>query len=180
MLINSTNKKIKLFLVLLFCSSFLISCSNTAQESQKQTQILMDYALYDFPLPPDSEIQMDNTVILGSGDMWAGQILMFSSSSPVELINYFTETGTSSNWMLASSTISEKVLLVFNKDDRIATVEISTGKKSLLSLAKTKVKISINHPNSINTSSGLKKSIQAELDSVEAELDSVKAELDSD
>jgi hypothetical protein len=158
---------------------FLVSCSNTAQESQKQTQILMDYALYDFPLPADSEIQMDNTVILGSGDMWAGQILMYSAFSPVELINYFTETGNSSNWLLASSTISEKVLLVFNKDNRIATVEISTGKKSLLSISKTKVKISINHPNSINTSSGLKQSIQSELDSVESELDSVESELDS-
>jgi hypothetical protein len=91
MLINSTNNKIKLFLVLLFCLSFVTSFSNTAKESKKQTQILMDYALYDFPLPSDSEIQMDNTVILGSGDMWAGQILMFSLSSPVELIN-FTET----------------------------------------------------------------------------------------
>ena len=71
MLINSTNKEIKLFLVLLFCLSFLISCSNTAQESQKQTQILMDYALYYFPLPSDSEIQMDDTLILDSVVMWA-------------------------------------------------------------------------------------------------------------
>ena len=114
---------------LIFITIFLASCSNTAQESQQQTQILMEFALYDFPLPADSEIQMDNTVILGSGDMWAGQIIMYSSSSPVNLITYFTETGKSSNWILASSTISERVLLVFNKDDRIATVEISKGKK---------------------------------------------------
>lgn len=172
--------KVYKFLSAIFITILLSSCSDTAQESQKQTQILMDYALYDFPLPSDSEIQMDNTVILGSGDMWAGQILMFSSSSPVELINYFTETGNSSSWILASSTISEKVLLVFNKDNRIATVEISTGKKSLLSASKTKVKISINHPNSINSSSGLKQKIEAELDSIAAELDSVEAELDSD
>lgn len=150
---------------------FLMSCSNIAQESQRQTQILIDYALYDFPLPADSEIQMNNTVILGSGDMWAGQIVLFSSSSPVELINYFTETGNSSNWMLASSTISEIVLLVFNKDDRIATVEISSGKKSLISLSKTKVKISINHPNSINNSTVIKQSNQAGLDTLEADVD---------
>mgnify|MGYP006184586869 FL=1 len=167
----------------IFIAIFLASCSNTAQESQQQTQILMEYALYDFPLPADSEIQMDNTVILGSGDMWAGQIIMYSSSSPVNLITYFTETGKSSSWILASSTISERVLLVFNKDDRIATVEISKGKKSLLSLSKTKVKISINHPNSINNSSNLNdsklKTFEAELESVEAELESVEAELES-
>ena len=139
----------------IFIAIFLASCSNTAQESQQQTQILMEYALYDFPLPADSEIQMDNTVILGSGDMWAGQIIMYSSSSPVNLITYFTETGKSSSWMLASSTISERVLLVFNKDDRIATVEISNLNDSKL------------------------KTVEAELESVEAELESVEAELES-
>ena len=149
MLNNSITQKIKLFFVVLFSLSFLISCSNIAEKSQNQTQILIEYALYDFPLPSDSEIQMDNTVILGSGDLWAGQIILLSDSSPVELIKFFTESAQSSGWTLGSSTISEMVLLVFNNDDRIATVEISKVKKSLFSFSKTKVKIAINHPNSI-------------------------------
>ena len=149
MLNNSKTQKIKLFFVVLFSLSFLISCSNIAEKSQNQTQILIEYALYDFPLPEDSEIQMDNTVILGSGDLWAGQIVLFSESSPVELIKFFTESVKSSGWTLGSSTISEIVLLVFNNDKRIATVEISKSKKSLFSFSKTKVKIGINHPNSI-------------------------------
>ncbi|MDC0197994.1 hypothetical protein OAK13_04160 [Candidatus Thioglobus sp.] len=146
---NSIVQKSKLFFVLLFSLGFLISCSNIAEKSQNQTQILIEYALYDFPLPSDSEIQMDNTVILGSGDLWAGQIILLSDTSPVELIKFFTESAQSSGWTLGSSTISEMVLLVFNNDERIATVEISKGKKSLFSLSKTKVKIAINHPNSI-------------------------------
>ena len=149
MLKNSITQKIKLFFVVLFSISFLISCSNIAEKSQNQTQILIEYALYDFPLPEDSEIQMDNTVILGSGDLWAGQIILLSESSPVELIKFFTESAKSSGWTLGSSTISEIVLLVFNNDKRIATVEISKSKKSLFSFSKTKVKIKINHPNSI-------------------------------
>ena len=149
MLKNSITQKIKLFFVVLFSISFLISCSNIAEKSQNQTQILIEYALYDFPLPEDSEIQMDNTVILGSGDLWAGQIVLLSESSPVELIKFFTESAKSSGWTLGSSTISEIVLLVFNNDKRIATVEISKSKKSLFSFSKTKVKIAINHPNSI-------------------------------
>ena len=146
---NIITQKIKLFFVVLFSISFLISCSNIAEKSQNQTQILIEYALYDFPLPEDSEIQMDNTVILGSGDLWAGQIVLLSESSPVELIKFFTESAKSSGWTLGSSTISEIVLLVFNNDKRIATVEISKSKKSLFSFSKTKVKIGINHPNSI-------------------------------
>ena len=149
MLNNSITQKCKLFFVVLFSLTFLISCSNITEKSQNQTQILIEYALYDFPLPSDAEMQMDNTVILGSGDLWAGQIILLSDSSPVELIKFFTESAQSSGWTLGSSTISEMVLLVFNNDDRIATVEISKGKKSLFSFSKTKVKIAINHPNSI-------------------------------
>ena len=142
-------KKIELLFVAILSITFLISCSNVAEKSQNQTQILIEYALYDFPLPSDSEIQMDNTVILGSGDLWAGQIVLLSDSSPVELIKFFTESAKSSGWTLGSSTISEIVLLVFKNDKRIATVEISKSKKSLFSFSKTKVKIAIHHPNSI-------------------------------
>ena len=153
MLNNIVVKIVKILFVAIFSITFLTSCSNIAKESQSesqnQTQILMEYALYDFPLPDDSEIQMDNTVILGSGDLWAGQIVLLSESSPVELIKFFTESAKSSGWTLGSSTISEIVLLVFNNDKRIATVEISKSKKSLFSFSKTKVKIGINHPNSI-------------------------------
>ena len=92
---------------------------------------------------------MDNTIILGSGDLWAGQIILFSDYSPVELIKFFTESAQSSGWTLDSSTISEMALLIFNNEKRIATVEISKVKTSLFSFSKSKVKIAINHPNSI-------------------------------
>ena len=142
-------RKIYLFLVFFIGISFLVSCSNSLQNNESQTQILIEFALYDFPLPKDSEIQMDNTIILGSGDLWAGQIILLSDASPAQLIKFFTEKSKSAGWSLSSSTISEMALLVFSNDKRIATVEISNYKKSLLSFSKTKVKIAINHPNSI-------------------------------
>ena len=159
--------KIYIFLIVMFGMTFLVGCSNAIQDSKNQTQILIEYALYDFPLPEDAEIQMDTTVILGSGDLWAGQIILLSKSSPVELIKYFTESAKSSGWNLASSNISEKVLLIFNKDERIATVAISKeDKKSLFSVSQTKVKIAINHPNSIKNTP---ESIETELESIETE-----------
>jgi len=154
--------KLKVLHIIVFSMIFLASCSNTFQDKQSknQTNILIEYALYDFPLPEDSEIQMDNTVILGSGDLWAGQIVLLSKSSPVELIKHFFEYGKSSGWILASSTISEIVLLVFEKDNRIATVEISKDSRGFFSVNNTKVKIAINHPNSIkDTSESIKTKI---------------------
>ena len=113
MLKNILGNKIKiLFVSVLSITFFLTGCSNIVQDGQNQTQILIEYALYDFPLPADAEIQMDNTVILGIGDLWAGQIVLLSDSSPFELIKYINENGKSSGWILESSTISQKVSLV--------------------------------------------------------------------
>jgi hypothetical protein len=140
---------VKKLVIAVLSATVLVSCSMISEKSQNQTQILIEFALYDFPLPKDSEIQMDNTIILGSGDLWAGQIILLSDASPAQLIKFFTEKSKSAGWSLSSSTISEMALLVFSNDKRIATVEISNYKKSLLSFSKTKVKIAINHPNSI-------------------------------
>ena len=117
MLKNILGNKIKiLFVSVLSITFFLTGCSNIVQDDQNQnqtqTQILIEYALYDFPLPADAGIQMDNTVILGTGDLWAGQIVLLSDSSPFELIKYINENGKSSGWILESSTISQKVSLV--------------------------------------------------------------------
>ena len=57
MLKDSMTQKIKLFFVVLFSLFsllFLISCSNIAEKSQNQTQVLIDYALYDITHPNGS------------------------------------------------------------------------------------------------------------------------------
>ena len=132
---------------------FLTSCSESIEEGKDQTQILIEYALYDFPLPNDSKIQMENTVILGSGSSWTGRILLLTKSKPAELLKYFTENAISSEWILTSSSISEQIFLVFNKEDRIATIKISKSKKSIFTSGQTKIEIVINHPNAVQNSS---------------------------
>jgi len=132
---------------------FLTSCSENIEEGKNQTQILIEYALYDFPLPNDSKIQMENTVILGSGSAWTGRILLLTKSKPAELLKYFTENAKSSEWNLTSSSISEQIFLVFNKEDRIATVKISKPTKGIFSSGQTKIEIVINHPNAVQNNS---------------------------
>ena len=69
----------------------LANCSTYKDRSQKDTKLLIEYALYDFPFPPSAQIAEKETVILGSGELKRFIGLMFAITAnpdkPSELIN---------------------------------------------------------------------------------------------
>jgi hypothetical protein len=76
------------------------------------------------PLPPDSDILEEKTVIQGSGQGWSGKMTFLTPLSPAELMIFFYENIATAGWDLISSTISEQIILVYKRGYRIATVEI--------------------------------------------------------
>ena len=95
----------------------------------------------------------DETVILGSGNKWSGKVTYYVEMSLHEFVKFYSESTSQVGWTMTSSTISEDIILAFQKDKRFATFEVSRsffleGVK-LLSARATKVTISLNHANSI-------------------------------
>ena len=88
------------------------------------TKLIIDYLLADMPLPEDSDILEEKTVIQGSGLGWSGKMTFLSPLSPAETLIFFYENVASNGWDLISSTISEQIILVYKRGYRIATVEI--------------------------------------------------------
>ena len=127
-------------------------CSTFEGRYQEDTKLIIEYLLYDFPLPDSTEIKRDQTVVMGTGGNWAGRISIKDSLSPAQLLKYFSENVVENGWELSASTVSDQIILVFSKDSRIATVEIirdSYLKSSGLFLSGTDVTISVHHPNAI-------------------------------
>ena len=77
--------------------------------------------------------------------------------SPQELVKFYDESTPQVGWNMTSSTISEDVILAFQKDKRFATVEVSRSSflegVKLLSARATKVTISLNQADSIGVES---------------------------
>ena len=110
----------------------ITSCSGTlysprASISAADTKIIVDALIADLPLPPDSEIRIRDSVILGSGIGWGGRIGLIDPLSPAETLLFFRETAPNSGWSLTSSTVGSSIIIVFEKPDRIATIEIFKG-----------------------------------------------------
>ena len=110
----------------------IASCGGTLYSprsaiSAADTKIIVDALIADLPLPPDSEIRIRDSVILGSGASWGGRIGFIDPLSPAETLLFFRETAPNNGWSLISSTVGSSIIIVFEKPDRIATVEIFKG-----------------------------------------------------
>jgi len=131
----------------------LTNCSSFSARLQKDTKLIVEYALYDFPFPLTSQIVEEETVILGSGERWSGKVRYLDPKSPPELLKYYGEVVTAAGWEMKASTVSEGIFLVFGKDERVATVEINRMSFlegiSFMSPRSTSVTVSVNYQDTI-------------------------------
>ena len=138
-------------IVTAICICFAVSScgpiSTPKAPGQNETKLLVETALYDFPIASSSVIVPERSVILGSGSGWSGRVTLVDKMSPGEMLSYMNGAISDSGWSLSSSAISEQIVLVYEKEDRVATVQISTAEKALFSFIsgiQTKVEIFVN------------------------------------
>ena len=135
-----------------FLVAALSGCAVFVDEFQSNQRMVLDYLLSDLPLPEDSDIIKDPTVILGTGDSISGRVVLVSGYTPAEnLIFYGNETPTT-GWTLVSSKVGEEITMVYTKDGRYATIDISpkTNFESFIQGSYgSDIMISVVHPDAI-------------------------------
>ena len=139
---------------LIFLGSLLLisSCTLFVNEYQVNQRKIISYLLSDFPVPSNSEIIKDPTVVLGTGNQISGRIVLSSSLSPAENLIYFGNSTPETGWILLSSKVAEEITLVYTKDGRVATINLTptTGIGQFFSGDYgSDIIISVGHPNAI-------------------------------
>ena len=139
---------LSLFIVTLLFSS----CAIFVDEYQQNQRKVLAYLLEDLPLPEDAEIIKVPTVLLGTGDAISGRIILESAYSPAENLIFYGNETPSTGWVLVSSKVSDEITLVYTKNDRYATINL-TPKNTLGGFISgdygSDVVISVVHPASI-------------------------------
>jgi hypothetical protein len=113
-----------------FCLSLtLVACTTTALTNADGDtfQDIQTKLLGDMPIPGGATIIHDKSLILGSGDTWAGRVAISTVQNSTETFTFFREQFQKSGWTLVSSTKTKNSILVFIKKDRTATIEIEDG-----------------------------------------------------
>ena len=108
--------------------------------------------LSDLPIPEDSSIKKDSTVLLGNGDNVSGRIMLDTSSSPAENLIFYSEEALASGWELMSSKVGEEITLIYFKNGRYATLEMQPKRSFggfIAGSVGSSINISISHPDSV-------------------------------
>ena len=142
----------KKYLPIFFFLILTSSCTLFVNEYQVNQRKIIAYLLSDFPLPDNSEIIKDPTVVLGTGNAVSGRIVLESGYSPAENLIFYGNETPESGWMLVSSKVAEEISLVYTKEGRFATIYITptTGIGQFFSGSYgSDIVISVVHPNAI-------------------------------
>lgn len=140
------------FLIFLCSLTIFSGCAIFVDEYQVNQRKVIAYLLSDFPLPDKSEIIKDPTVVLGTGDAISGRIVLKSGYSPAENLIFWGNSTPETGWELISSKVAEEIALVYSKDGRFATINITptTGVGQFFSGDYgSDISISVVHPNAI-------------------------------
>ena len=139
-----------------FISLFLLfsvsSCSIFVDEYQTNQKKVIEFLLSDLPIPEDSSIMRDSTVLLGNGDNVSGRIMLYTSSSPAENLIFYSEEALASGWELMSSKVGEEITLIYFKNGRYATLEMRPKRSFggfIAGSVGSSINISISHPDSV-------------------------------
>jgi uncharacterized protein YbdZ (MbtH family) len=107
----------------------LSACATTQLKNAdgESVQDIQSKLLGEMPMPGGARINNENSLILGSGDGWAGRVAITSAQNANETFSFFRDQFQKAGWTLVSSTKSKNSILVFIKKDRTATIEIEEG-----------------------------------------------------
>ena len=99
-------------------------CSLITDEYQDNQRKVIDYLLGDVPMPEDAEIIQFPTAIQGTGQNVSGRIVLSSQDSPAENLIFYETQAPIEGWMLVSSKAGEEVVLVYEKGNRVISINM--------------------------------------------------------
>ena len=138
---------LKYFTILVFTIA-LSACSSigsnlpwsSSQNFDENNQSIADL-LGDMPVPNGARINNENTMIIGRGVGWVGRVYLDGLQSPNEIYSFFLTDFPKAGWTTVSATKAKTSIVVFTKEDRTCTIEVSegsfTGPKALISITSS-------------------------------------------
>ena len=116
-----------------FDGSFLNSSDPMAEQLNDDampevTQEDIFNQINDIAFPPNTVIDIPSSLIMGSDENWFGQLFFISELDANEVFAYFKEHMPDTGWFLIMEQQTKQSFLVYEKDNRVAILNISRNK----------------------------------------------------
>ena len=145
--------QIKPLIILLISCLFLFNCSTSIKTSKdknsnvkKLDKIEENNAqlsqITDIPIPEDSIIDLEKTLIVGEKSDWMGRVSLISKKKVDDIYNFFLNEMIKFSYEKKSSTKSDTSTLIFENNKKVIFIKISE-----LNLRKTYIEITATPVN---------------------------------
>ena len=81
----------------------------------------------DVPIPTESEMDIEHTLILGSQDQWVGRLAFTTTHDTGEIFDFYRREMPKFSWAEVAVARAEISVLTYTREARVATLQISEG-----------------------------------------------------
>ena len=81
----------------------------------------------DIPMPRDSKVDEDASLVIGGGDRWLGRLVFKVKTNGAETYGYYFNGMVRLGWTRVTAVQSKISTLVFTQGDRVASLQIKGG-----------------------------------------------------
>lgn len=78
----------------------------------------------DMPMPVGGEIDVERTLIFGTGDAWFGRMVLNTSHNTGDMFTFYREGLPGFGWKEITSVRAAVSVLTYVREDRVATIQI--------------------------------------------------------
>lgn len=114
------------FLLLAGCND--VALNATRSDPQKGTTPAAEQAGYgrftDLPIPEGATMDIERSLILGSGDNWLGRVSLNADGTVAEVFDFYRQEMPRFGWNEVTVVRSETSVLTYENGGRVATVQI--------------------------------------------------------
>ena len=104
---------------------FTAGCGSMGSSNLESLDNFQQQLLGDMKLPEGVKIDNSQSLVLGGGSTWTGRIVISIPHGATDTFTFFRDQFPASGWTGISSIKAKTSILVFTKQDRTVTVEIS-------------------------------------------------------
>ena len=127
------NKILVIILIVVFqnsCASYIdtnsLSNLNRTLDSKNSNSLKQTFTEFqDIPIPDNSTMNVDKTLLLGEKQNWIGRLYLNSPLQPEEVFNFFKLNLTKFDWEEITSVRSTISVLTYSLNERIMTIQIA-------------------------------------------------------
>ncbi|MDP2698749.1 hypothetical protein [Thalassospira sp.] len=116
-----------LSLVLAGCSGTANLVPNTSEgtASEKGGAPIPSFTQFtDIPMPSNSSLNLDRSIIFGASDAWTGRLVLDSGGNPTQMYDFYDREMPNFGWSKVTTVRADISVMVYDRQNRVATIKL--------------------------------------------------------